>query len=99
MKDNDLIFEAYLKENEAPEWEDTPDRSATSQAEALVYFMEMLSTPEDSSIGDMQDAAQDAMTAGIDKELIEGLLRLPKFELDPDEIGIILNPADHRPMR
>ena len=93
------VGEAYIKEGEGGEWDDTPDRLATGQAEALVYFMEMLSTPEDSSIGDMQDAAQDAMTAGIDKDLIEGLARLPKFELDPDEIDIILNPADHRPMR
>ena len=93
------VGEAYIKEGEGGEWDDTPDRLATGQAEALVYFMEMLSTPEDSSIGDMQDAAQDAMTAGIERDLIEGLARLPKFELDPDEIDIILNPADHRPMR
>ena len=93
------VGEAYIKEGDGGEWDDTPDRLATGQAEALVYFMEMLSTPEDSSIGDMQDAAQDAMTAGIERDLIEGLARLPKFELDPDEIDIILNPADHRPMR
>ena len=81
------------------EWEDTPDRFGTSQAEALVNFMGMLSTPEDSSIGDVQDAAQEAIQTGIDKDLIGGILHLPKFELDSDEIDIILNPTDHRPMR
>ena len=81
------------------EWEDTPDRFGTSQAEALINFMGMLSTPEDSSIGDVQDAAQEAIQTGIDKDLIRGILHLPKFELDSDEIHIILNPADHRPMR
>ncbi len=81
------------------EWEDTPDRFGTSQAEALVNFMGMLSTPEDSSIGDVQDAAQEAIQTGIDKDLIRGILHLPKFELDSDEIDIILNPSDHGPMR
>ena len=98
MKDNDLIIEAYIKEGEGGEWDDTPDRLATGQAEALVYFMEMLSTPEDSSIGDVQDAAQEAIETGIDKDLIGGILHLPKYELDPDEIDIILNPDQNRPM-
>ena len=69
-----------------------------SQPQALVYFMEMLSTPEDSSIGDVQDAAQEAIETGIDKDLIGGILHLPKYELDPDEIDIILNPDQNRPM-
>ena len=53
---------------------------------------------EDSSIGDVQDAAQEAIETGIDKDLIGGILHLPKYELDPDEIDIILNPDQNRPM-
>ena len=97
MKDNHIIFEAYLAENGS--WEDTPDRVATSKAGALVYFMEMLGTPGDSSLGDIQDAAKEAITAGIENDLIEAILRLPKYQLDPEEIDIVLNLGDHGPMR
>jgi hypothetical protein len=93
MKDNDLIFEAYVTENDAGE-----HRHYVVQAQALDYFLQMLSTPEDSSIGDVQDAAQEAIQTGIDKDLIGGILHLPKHELAPDEIDIILNPDQNRPM-
>ena len=96
MKDNDLIIEAYLEDK--PKEEAAAPHELMSQPQALVYFMEMLSTPEDSSIGDVQDAAQEAIQTGIDKDLIGGILHLPKYELDPDEIDIILNPDQNRPM-
>jgi hypothetical protein len=80
------------------ETSDAAPHELMSQAQALDYFLQMLSTPEDSSIGDIQDAAQEAIQTGIDKDLIGGILHLPKHELAPDEIDIILNPDQNRPM-
>jgi hypothetical protein len=92
-KDNQLIWEALEEAQgdagfyQAP-WE-----------RALAYFMEMLRTPEDSSIGDLQFAAQEAIKAGADIDQLEQIMREPDHHLEDDEIDIILNPDKHGPMR